>query len=165
MEEIEVKIRRYKKNMEVSGRAMLAFGIWSVLKAVITVALGGKTVWELMEISEAEREELGMIFLIIYLIIVLLALFLFIFIGRRAISYARDKHRKKGFLILAAVLLVLDFIGIPGYFTMVKGLDNIDTVIASALVDITTCVALFDMIYSAIRIEKLSAGREMTDLV
>ncbi|SFG45807.1 hypothetical protein [Oribacterium sp. WCC10] len=165
MEEITVKIRRYKKNIEVSGRAMLAFAIWSVLKGVITIALGGKTVWELMEVSEADKEELGMLLLIVYFILILIAFLLFVYIGRRAISYARDKHRKKGFLIAAAILLILDFIGIPGYFTTTKGLENIDTAIASALVDITTCFALFDMIYSAIRIEKLRADNKVTDTV
>lgn len=151
--------KKYESNMIISGRGMLFFGLWSVFKLLVGYIFGGEKIidsqMDLAEFDEAATE------LIVWLIIAVTCLIVILFslyIGIKAIRYGRGTKRKKGFLVIVAIIGIMNIIGIPGYFTEIS-MSDWDSAIASALVDLTFVSMSFDMVYSAIRLGILNKKR------
>lgn len=159
IKEIKRKIKQYESNMVISGMGVIVFGLWSIIKLLISVIYGSQ---------ESRNEILGLmegedalyVNIIMALIIVILSIIIILihgYIGIKSIRYGRGTKRNIFFLFIAFVLAVLTITGIPNYF---KSADTgaydfsklEDTVVASILVDLAFCYILFDIVYSAIRL-------------
>lgn len=157
--EIKKLTKKYESNMIISGRGMLFLGLWSAFKLVVGFIFGADDIidsqLDIAEIDEATTE------LIVWIIVVatcMVIILLCLYIGINAIRYGRGTKRKKVFLVIAAIIGVLNIVGIPGYFTEIS-ISDWDSAIASALVDLTFASMSFDMVYSAIRLGILHKER------
>ncbi|WP_031547805.1 hypothetical protein [Oribacterium sp. FC2011] len=164
-EETKVKLRRYRKNIELNGKAMLLVGCWTVLKYFMIICFGDKTIMDLMRVTEEELEEYGAFLTVTFFLIMGIIVLMYVYLGRRAIRYASGKSKRLFFLVFAALFFILTVLGLPGYFIEIKeDLTQIDTILAALFVDITTCFALGDMIYAAIQIKRLSKGTVLSEV-
>ncbi len=164
-EETKVKLRRYRKNIELNGKAMLLVGCWTVVKYFMIICFSDKTIMDLMEVTEEELEEYGAFVIVTFFLIIGIIVLMYVYLGRRAIRYASGKNTKLFFLLFAALFLVLNLLGLPGYFLEIKkDITQIDTVLAALFVDITTSFALGDMIYSAVQVNRLSKGAVLSEV-
>ena len=161
MDETEIKaaLAKYRKNIEISGKAMIVFAIWSLAKILLPFILGQQGLKETFGIIDPEDEEY-MVLIIITDIVLLAALLLFYArLGGGAILYATGRRDKKGFFVRAVILMIATLAGLPLYFFLPDfyALDETmgDTLFTALLMDLTTILALGDMIYSTIRMEKI----------
>ncbi len=151
--EIRKLIKKYESNMIISGRGMLFFGLWDTFKLFVSTFFSTTDRYELADILDDLDDEVRGIFIWIVLGIAGFLIISFsLYVGIKAIRYGMGTSRKKGFLIVVAVWGIANLTGIPGYFEDIKA-SNLDSAIASALVDLTFVSMSFDMIYSAIRLE------------
>lgn len=163
-EETSVRIRRYNKNIEVSGRAVMFFGVWGFLKSAIVIfkdpQISGMIRDEASSLTNEDRT-LFMIFFTILMGIVMAAIFLlYFFIGRGAVQFARGEKNSRVFLFFAVVLFVLTAIFLPSYFMDSSNRGGIDSSFYSFLIDLATCFMLFDMVHSAFMIKRISRAED-----
>ncbi|MCR4807054.1 MAG: hypothetical protein K5857_05200 [Lachnospiraceae bacterium] len=159
MQDDNALIRKYRKNIEVSGLALIIIGAWSVLKTVLTLLLGAKSFQELIGATDSEMEEYRVIYIVTMIMICAVALLFFLYLGTSAVKFSAGRKKKKTFLYIASVFGILTLAGIPLYFTSDDLIQNIDTVLASVLVDLSTCFLIYDMVFSAHRLRKLIQER------
>ncbi len=158
-EEQKVALRRYRNNLKLSGQGYIIFSVWTCMKIFMVYTMRKEDMQELMDIvnvnSYDERIQIYIFaaILIMLLLIMLFSVFVHVGIGLSAIKYSRGVSEKRGFLIPAGVFMVINILGIPGYFIDIHS--GLDTIIASILVDLTLAYILFDMIYCACRIRKI----------
>ncbi len=163
--EIKKNIKKCESNITITGIGVLVFGLWDVLKFIIQTAYGSIDIArELSEIeldSEIDPIIVPLITFFFILFVSLIIIVVHCFIGLRAIGYGRGIKRKWGFLFFAGIIAVMTAIGIPDYFVSRDGRFFIDdTVVAAALVDLTLCYILCDMIFSAIGLKIFSSKLE-----
>ncbi len=154
-EQAKKLIKKYESNIILSGRSMLFFGLWDVFKFLATYLYGeGSELKEDLDVmiqADLLPDYAEWIVVIIYCLLIFSFNF---YIGARAIAYGKGKKRHRvWFLVVAGLVGLATLTGIPYYFTDVK-ITDIDSVIATALMDVVFVYMVFDMIYSS---GKLSA--------
>ncbi len=154
-EERNALLRRYRNNIESSGRAIIIFAAWAVLKFIITAAVSKDELKEMMNIAEVDDELVYVVFGIIFFLFMVISFLVFFYIGRSAIKYARGEKKGKGFMFLAFLIGVSSFFSIPSYILQKWSFENFDTIIASVLVDVTMCFIIYDMLISSRRMNRI----------
>ena len=157
----DIDFRRYRTALHVEGIGYMAFGIWSVIKVVMSVFLGELAFSTVIDVSGFAEEEIifaQIAYAVVIFVIMLVVLIVHCYIGISAIKFSRGKKKSKVFLVVAGVLILMNIMGLPSYRDTVErvGMQNIDTVIASAIADITVILLLINLIYSAVRLSKMS---------
>ncbi len=159
MEDKKVLLRRYEDYLNVCGIGVIVLGAWDIVKTIMQVLMGDSGQFDL----ELEDDEKFIAFWVIALVIViLLALSFLIFklhlyVGQNASRYAKGMDYKKGYYKVAIVLFVLIALSLTSYVDDLKDIDNIDTTIASLIVDVTTLYVFATVIYTTNKIKKLRA--------
>ncbi len=159
----KTQLRRYTINLACSGGGYIMMGMWSVVKVLLTITMNKPFFDDIMSgvdttTMDADEEKLFHIFLIFFFIIIsAIAFIVHFYIGNSAIKYSRGQKKTKFFLFAGGAMMVLTLSGIPQYFTrydeLIKKYN--DSVVASTMVDLTTCFILADIINSALKIDKL----------
>lgn len=155
-EEVKARFRKCKKNLELSGKAMIAFSLWALIKSFIPIIMRQKTLNEILMISEYEMEEYRVLLYVLFIGILFVVTLFYLKLGVGAINYSIGKRKKKGFLIMAFIVLVVTIATFP-FYLIGFGIGNTDgdTTITSMIMDITLIVAIIDMISSTFTIDKL----------
>ncbi|MCR4740402.1 MAG: hypothetical protein K5886_09130 [Lachnospiraceae bacterium] len=154
--ETDIELRKYKKNIEVSGFALIIIGMWTTIKYLIMFSLGSDSAKSISSLYHSYDNVIYRIIVIISTALTFIIIFsIYCYIGRSAIKYAAGKKQSTFFLFIALFLLIATIVGIPSYFLIDSEIQGIETVIASILVDISTCIMLYDIISSVFRIRKL----------
>lgn len=159
----KTNLRRYEDDLHVSGLAVVILGAWSVLKLIMEVILESKSVFGLQNYTGDIRMVAMLVFGVIVGVIVLISLLIFAFhyyIGINASKAARGLPYKKGYYVCSIIMLILSITGLAFYYNDFQNLENIDTTIASFLVDLTTIYVFFVVIISTNRIRKLKKKPE-----
>ena len=162
--DIDVSLRRHRKELYTTGIGYILFGIWSVLKVIMSLFLGDLTV-ETVFPKEGMDPEDYMIFRIVYtLVVFIFALIVFLVhlrVGLGAIKASRGGKSWR-YLIEAGFLLAMNFYTLKNYFYNSTGeqiREISDTTIASLLVDITVTLLLIGMFWSDYMVRKLSKDK------
>ena len=160
----KVRLRRYEDDLYVSGTGIIIMGAWGVVKLLLGVFLGEDR--DLFFEADSELGQTAAIILTVLMVGILSALIilLHVHIGLNAVRAARGKEYKKSYLIWNALLLLLNIVSFIGYYDMFDDMENIDSTIASILVDLTSVYVCLIVIISANRIKKIkqviSGGEE-----
>ncbi|MCR5734754.1 MAG: hypothetical protein K6G22_09140 [Lachnospiraceae bacterium] len=156
----DIKTRKYRNNIEVSGRATMILGAWFVAKFILSILLGAESLTKLFGFTGLEPVLYWNLCIALLVVLITLIFLLYIYIGRSAVKYARGQKKNRFFLIITAIFAIMNIWGIPWYFTMdyYKEL-SLSTRVASAFVDISSVFISFDMIFSAYALSKLK-GRD-----
>ncbi len=155
------ELRRVRNNLRCDGAGYILFGVWGVLKILITVTMDKSFLQKVMEQVEFDagdeynRMIANIVMFIFFTIIALITLLVHLYVGLGALRYSKG-IKKKGFLVAAVLLMIITVDGIINYFEPGEYKeDDYDSIFASVLVDLTAIFLLFDMLYSAYRINRM----------
>ena len=157
---VHTKSRRYKNNMIYSGMGYIVFGLWSAVKAFMTLTMNPEVYKYL--ISEIDTEAVSesavkLVTGILFAIVCIILLLIHVYIGRSAIRYAKGKKKSTFFLGVVVIAAILTIASIPGYFDPKNAAlpDTGDSSFAAFFVDITMLFILFDILYSAVMLKRI----------
>lgn len=166
MENLQKALRRHQHTLMVVGAGVMGFGIWSVVKSILTLVFidlikGNRILEDYIPASEIENEP-NMVFAITILIMVVTLLVDLILrwkVGKEArVIAAENKPATARFFLLSAIPILIDSVEfVSGFLALIGVLEteiDID-VFATLLVDFTSVVMLIEMIYSAVQINKI----------
>lgn len=152
------KLRRYEDNLNVSGIGVIILGAWSIVKIFMQILLSSNGEMTVEEFEDGGIAVAVVVILIIVAVILLISFLIFkihLYIGLNASKDAKGQPHKKGYYVGAIIILVLSVLSFTAYFDDFKDLDNIETTLASFLVDLTTIYILGTLIYSSKMVKQL----------
>ncbi len=163
--ESATKLRRSRDALSISGRAIVAFGLWDIARAFLSSAYGSSLGQNDEEIErvfadfDIENMELLAIIALIVLVLLFLSIFLRFHVGLAAHSEARGKKKGWGYVVLAAVMALnntaLAIVSYTFLFVTRSYLSLAGTLITS-IIDLTSIYAYVDLIRSAITVKRLT---------
>jgi hypothetical protein len=175
------KLRKYEHTLAISGAAVVAFGIWSVVKAVVyfIVIPLAKVGADLRETGGVDFESiqsfgitdrgLGYITAISIVLVLMIDLLMRFYVGRAAILEGRGNKKGSFYLIISAVVVALLCMSIvrraivwfiPDETGIMK--DLMDAAGVSQILDLTSLFALIQVIVSAIMVRRLREQLEVS---
>lgn len=157
---MQKELRKNENRLAVSGLAVIAFGLWSIVKSVIRIFVSGRK--ELDEVFGADNPGVDTLFLYLVLIslaFMLLELGLRIYVGLTARAESRGKKKTVVYLILSVLLAALSVYGIVSILQSGYSQSLPDLVI-SLLVELTSLFATAELFYSAVKVKQLRKQTE-----
>ena len=171
----QIKLRKYENILAISGVAVIAFGVWTIIKSAFYLLLQPFDIEIFIppeQLAEMEAEMgpnvdiltsgviVGAIFFILFL-----DLLLRFYIGRSAYADGRARKRKRVIYVIVAIIMAVAFangiwatvsnlfIGEPTEQS--EGVEYMRGVFTSVLLDMTSLLALIELIVSAIQVRRL----------
>ena len=156
-------LRRYEDNLNVCGIGVIILGAWDVLKVIMQILMNMKDVFSemLLDVEEDEKGIATGVFIAIIAIAFLITALIFLihyYIGMNASRAAKGLPYKKGYYAWAVILLALSILGMFTYFDDIKNIENIETTIASIIVDMTSIYILWNVVVATQKIKALKQG-------
>lgn len=148
-------LRKYEDDLNICGLGVVIMGAWGVIRVLIVLFLGTK---ENLGLDEIDRNDLFIAMIVVIAIIAatsFIVIKIHLYVGLNAMRAARGKEHKSGYFVVAVILTVLSIIGLLSYRDSFNHLENIDTTIASILVDLTTIYLFLGVIISTVKIKKI----------
>ncbi len=156
----KVKLRRFQDDLNVGGLGVVILGAWDVLKVIMRLIIELNKQIDLEEFVGEERPVAVAVIIAVIAVIILFMLLIFkihMYIGLNASKAARGEPYKKGYYTGAVILLVLSVLGMFTYIHELKDLDNIETTVASFVVDLTSVYILWIVVSSTRKIRELGS--------
>ncbi len=154
-------LRRQEDNLNVCGMGVIILGAWDVLKVIMQAFMEAKDIFQFdLEVTDEEKAVTLLVVIAIVAILILLSALIFLFhiyIGRNAMKNAKGQPYKKGYFVWAVILLVLSVLGMLTYVDEIKETENLETTIASIIVDLTTIYILVNLVMSTQKIKQIRA--------
>ncbi len=161
---MEKKLRRYRGSLVTNGIGIIVFGVWSILKLVLSLVIDPLD----LNIAgdEYTTDQLAdtialVIVVIIFIIILTIVLLVHLYVGFSA--YKEGIYGKKGsfYLVLVVIMALIDCCTLVLYL-LPKDYSTNDSQVqfAAFIIDITTVVVLIDTLYTAIMSRKLAKQLE-----
>jgi hypothetical protein len=154
-EESRVKARKYNKNIEISGAAMIMFGVWEVVKIALSFLVETEDVRRIVNRADLDMQTYLFIAILASFIVFVIVMIFHLSIGLGALRYAKGNSKRKGFLFLSVLVVLGTVFSMPSYVNNLDNERDIDTTIASIMVDVTMIFIQIDMMTSVIRLERL----------
>ena len=147
---MERKVLKLRSNLKISGIAIIALGIWDVIKTIINAFLRKTS-------EESDDSVILLIMMIIIMaIVIIISIGLRIFIGYNAISEGLGKKKSIFYVVLSFFPLVMNILDCFYYFSSPIVDDYLSTIIVSLIIELTSVFVFINMIISAIRIRGLN---------
>ena len=171
----QIKLRKYENILAISGVAVIAFGVWTIIKSAFYLLLQPFDIEIFIppeQLAEMEAEMgpnvdiltsgviVGAIFFILFL-----DLLLRFYIGKSAYADGRARKRKRVIYVIVAIIMAVAFAN--GIWATVsnlffgepteqsEGVEYMRGVFTSVLLDMTSLLALIELIVSAIQVRRL----------
>ncbi len=160
MEDVKVSLRRYEDNLYVSGLGITVMGLWTALKTIMEIFLVKHDDYNIDSQSTTDRVIFTVLAVILVSVFIFIVLKVHFYIGVNAIRAAKGKHYKKGYYTATVVMLILLAFSMGAYTKLFDDLENIDTTLASLLVDVTTIYIFITVLISTNKLKKLKTGEE-----
>ncbi len=153
-------LRRHEDNLNVCGMGVIILGAWDVLKVIMQIMMNMKDGISdmLLDVEEDEKGiAIGVIIAIIVIALLITALIFLIhyYIGINASRAAKGLPYKKGYFRWAIILLTLSVLGMFTYIDEIRDIENIETTIASIIVDLTFIYILGNVVVATLKIKEL----------
>ena len=156
------ELRRSQNTLAIAGLGIIAFGVWSALKAVMYMFSDTSTLDDMLSEgmselqlgnAELERNIVVAIYYGIIALILLIILLLHIYVGTACMAVGKRNKRKVLYIPLSFVLAAV-FVYSTAYnilhfqTTFDSALDGV----ASIVCDISTIITMLGIVYSSVRI-------------
>jgi hypothetical protein len=164
MVSVEAQIRKYRKNLTIAGAGTILFGLWQCMKIWILTLWNRQNMDSYLANADTDISSkfATMAIMILTLLVYSAFLAINIFIGIKAIKCGRDGKSSIVLMIAAAVYFVVSVMGLPYYFTSQDEESYLsDTSFAAFLVELTFTLALFEIVFSAIKISLLEKKKRL----
>ena len=161
---IEREIRRNQNYLVILGTGVLAFAVWTVVRTLAQYFLQQAEIKAMVEVEAAAPPEIVnaamTVMLILILALLVIELILRLIVGFSARAEGKGKKKRKGYLVVAVFLIVLQAFSIgitlAGIFTdpgvIVEGIIGI-------LIEITSAITIIQLIMASVRLRKLTAQK------
>lgn len=114
-EDRERILRKYNSNLITCGKGVLVIGFWAAIKTVITILLSAAQYQDLL--GEGTPKWVVRIFLFFMIVLFGGASLMFhMWIGTSAIAVGKYDKKKKAWIVVAVIYLLITICGLPGYF-------------------------------------------------
>ena len=160
---MEKELRRKQVTLVTLGTGVILFGVWSVVKSLLYFRTN---LFNDLD-TQIEPKLLPYVKLAVVVIVALFVLAdmgIRLKIGRRARAEGMGRRQKNGYLILAALIVLVNIIGdLLGVYALVKyGVSEQSgpDYIVSVLVDLSSTALLAELIVTVLRVRKLRAMSE-----
>lgn len=176
---METELRKYEHTLVISGVGVIAFGLWSIIKAVLYLILVPVDDLKVLQSTDEviAMRDLGLTdrqiayFFVAVVLFVLVADFaLRLYIGRSAFADGRRIRNKRLTYVIWAIIVSAGLIAtiVSRIVTLGAGEDNIWRNVTAAgnvsiIVDMTSLFALVEMIIAAFIVRKLRRELGMTE--
>lgn len=170
-----IKLRRYENILIVSGMGVIAFALWSIVRAAIYYITQPIDIVKSMGLEdELEEFTAGMgahtahtVLTVVSMVAVFLVLAvdvsLRVYVGRSAFADGRAKNKKTPVYIVLAVLMAISLIWTTGLdiYNAVEGVEkaaelrDLDTASVSNILNITSLLALVELVIASIMVRRL----------
>ena len=157
---MEQALRREKSTLAFSGFGAIVFGIWICLKSILYELFAKSYLSGLFESTGSGPLERRTAMLVL-LGCAIAAMLLHLYIGLRAIREAKGgKKRHSFYLVLAALLLLLNAAEIPVGIAAMHVDSNLMDALCDLLLELAECVNLALLLTAAVRLRRLKREAE-----
>ena len=149
------ELRRNQMDLLISGRAVIFFGAWSIIKCFFEMSYSDG----FKEVLFGDNRYLLEKYLILIFIILLQAfdLFLRVYVGKKAIETAQGHQTSNTYVYLAILLLVVSLLSCYECFRVnniyISSADRIITIV----VELTSSFNFCELIYSSRKVKRLQS--------
>ena len=161
---MQIRLRKSCDTLKIVGRGVIVFGIWSIVKVILSSTLQWNGIYADMENTGVNETEAKLAYWTILLLLIGIDLGVRLFIGQSAIAEADGKE--KGWLYLAISFLgvVFSFTAIvpAGFLFGAYSGQPLLNVCITLIVEITANITMAEMCVSAVRIRKMR--RQLAEL-
>ena len=159
---MEKELRRKQVTLVTLGTGVILFGVWSVVKSLLYYRTN--LFADLDTQVEPELLPYMLATVVIVALFVLADLGIRLKIGRRARAEGMGRRQKNGYLILAALIVLVNITGdlLGVYYIVKNGVPEQSgpDYVVSVLVDLSSTILLAELIITALRVRKLRAMSE-----
>ena len=159
---MEKELRRKQVTLVTLGTGVILFGVWSVVKSLLYFRTN--LFADLDTQAEPELLPYMLATVVIVALFVLADLGIRLKIGRRARAEGMGRRQKNGYLILAALIVLVNITGdlLGVYYIVKNGVPEQSgpDYIVSGLVDLSSTILLAELIITVLRVRKLRAMSE-----
>lgn len=160
------EIRRHQTNLICSGLAVIAFGVWSIVRAAMTLWLNWAEVVEMAAaIVDVDDVPVSLDFIVVlaYLLVcipLLLDLGFRLYAGLSAYAEGSGMRKRITYVVLSILYLVI-VLGIDAVLFVIsaKAEFDLDNVVV-LVVELTSCIAFYQIIRSSLAIRRYERGRD-----
>lgn len=149
---MDAKLRKHRYKLIYSGYAVIAFGVWTIIRMLLMKFFDPTGLEEIFGESDPVSDELVFILIIVLLVADLVFR---MYIGISAVNEGRGDRKAVIYVLLTIIYtafsLYSNALSLAGLF----GGKFSTTSLAIAVVDLTTSVALIEIIVSSISIRRL----------
>lgn len=167
----QIRIRKSQNTLIVVGTGTILFGIWTALKMIGSLFMLKKETIEAMRklaaggLDQNTDRQVFAVTLAIALFATLILLLLRAFIGLSALAEGRGRRRHRLYIPAAMFMIVLSVLSFCANFFSVDGQKPYgaltpDTTFSGMIIELTSIIMLFEMVYSALMIRKLGGSKE-----
>lgn len=159
---MDAKVRRHKSILICSGVAVIAFGLWSIARVALMEFFDPVSLEEFFGTqNDIPRETYDLIMFFFFLAVLVFDLLIRLYIGLSAVSEGKGK-KKRIIYVIAALLYGLMSVKSDFHY-IIGAADNAVTLTGAAMtiVDLTSCIAMFEITVSSISLRKLLKNAEM----
>ena len=178
----EIRIRKYRDTLVTGGFALIAFGVWTLLKSIVEASamvraeLGNISYDELTRVDAQELRAAvssNILFIVVMSIIIVilavdLALRAYVGLSARAVGLQKKKKNGKArngivWLIFGVLLVAVNAVSLVG--SVVATGDTLKEhsilyYIVSLFVDVTSLVVTAELVLTGFRLRKLDKGQD-----
>lgn len=158
---MQKEIRRCNDHLVSIGTGVTLFGIWTVIRLVVSIFLERKNIFGDLEAEVTEELTISILTIIFWGLIIIMALLilaLHLFIGLSARAEGLGRKKKIGYLIFTGIFIVLYCILIPLEIVHFNTtFESVTNGVVTLFIDTSVLVTLAELMYNAIRVRKLSA--------
>ncbi len=151
---MEKELRKKQSILGISGAAVIAFGIWSIVKSLIVSLASENGFSESFGISQSMDPSERALSITVTIVLIVIDLGLRVLIGLSARAESKGKKKSAFYLVVAAILILYSLLGIV--FLAVGLLSgSVLSGIVSIVVECTSLFALIEVIVSSVGVRRL----------
>ena len=158
-----ILMRRSQNTLIVVGTGTILFSVWTVVKTLSSfVLLKDEVIVSIRNTADEvgfilSEQQLFYIVLVIMLIFLILFLAVRTYIGRAAISEGRGVRRRKGYLILATIMIIINTAAVAANYLLPEsheylGEFSTNNSLPALIIEVTSLIMMAEMVFAALRL-------------
>ena len=163
---MEAKIRKNQSKLICSGAAVIAFGLWSIVRVFLMRFMDPISLEQFWDAPDnIPQEDFYFLIFVVLLVFLVIDLLLRLYIGLSAIREGKGKRKRIVYVVVAFLYGLLSAVSDPQYFIETAESEITLTGVAMTVVDLTSCIAMFEIVVSSVRLRRLqkSTDGELTE--
>ena len=153
---LHIQLRKNQDTLKIVGLGVMAFGAWSIVRAILYTTLQWNSIIENMVEQELSAKTAGIMYVIVSVMIMAVEIAIRLYIGRSAIAEGKGERKRSGYIVVAFLIALMDLSLMFFFFILLGTRTEISLdALVTMFVELTSTVILLEMCQSAIRVRKL----------